>query len=152
MMVPAMAGEAGDVLLAVREIGVDFAGHDDHLARDFFFRLFVAGEVALHVTHIALGAQGDTEGSHGGSYFFRFQELQILGRTLFLRFRILRKKGDGDDEKRYRYSHLPILHFVGAGHARLSFLSRIRDLISWLGQAEFPIKLAIQLCREVQID
>ena len=54
MLVAPMAREAGDVLLSIRELRVDFPRHHDHHAGCFLLRLFIAGEVSLHMAGIAL--------------------------------------------------------------------------------------------------
>ena len=59
-----MAGEAGDVLLAVGELGINLARHDDHHARYLLLMLFVAGEVPAHMAGIALHTEPDTKRTH----------------------------------------------------------------------------------------
>src|ERR1039458_5027289 len=78
----AMAGVAGDVLLAVGELSVDVLRQDDHLAGDVFFRVLVTGKIAFHVTEVALHAEAETEGLHGGPEIRGrdLQHFQILGR------------------------------------------------------------------------
>ena len=54
-----MASVAADVLLSVGELRVDFPAHRDHHAGCDFFRIVVAGKVALDVADLAvLGANG----------------------------------------------------------------------------------------------
>src|ERR1035441_482984 len=60
-----VASVASHVHLAVGEIGVNLARHDDHLARNFLVRFFVAGEVVLHVAEVAANAQRHPERLHG---------------------------------------------------------------------------------------
>ena len=77
-----MAGIAGDVLLAVGELCIDVLRQDDHPAGDVFFRVLVTGKVAFDVTEIALHAEREPEGLHGGPDIRGrdLQHLQILGR------------------------------------------------------------------------
>lgn len=64
MLSATMAREAGDMLLAVGEAGVDVPRHDDHLPRRFLLRLFVTREISAHMTGIALHSQPDTKRAH----------------------------------------------------------------------------------------
>src|ERR1039457_4869599 len=65
LLVPAMAGVAGDVLLAVGELSVDVLRQDDHLARDVFLGVLVTGKIAFHVTELALHGERESVGLHG---------------------------------------------------------------------------------------
>src|ERR1019366_10773005 len=62
LLVPAMAGVAGDVLLAVGELSVDVLRQDDHLARDVFLGVLVTGKIAFHVTELALHGEREPVG------------------------------------------------------------------------------------------
>ena len=66
-----MTSEAGHVRLGVGKLGIDVAGHRDHHARGFLFRLLIAGEIALYMTEGALAAQGHAKRAHHGTNFFR---------------------------------------------------------------------------------
>ena len=66
LLVSAMAGVAGDVLLAVGELRVDVLRQDDHSTRDVLFRVLVTGKIALDVTELALHAEREPVGLHGG--------------------------------------------------------------------------------------
>ena len=72
MLVAPMAGEAGDMLVAIRKFRVNLARHHDHLAGHFLLRLFVAGEVSLHMTRVAFRAKRDTERPHRVHQSIRF--------------------------------------------------------------------------------
>ena len=94
-----MAREASDVLLSIREVPVDLARHDDHLAGHFLLRLFIAGEVSLHMTGFAFRAQRDTKRPHRVHQPIGLQQLKIfrLGRRTFLfAFRLLGEQSSGD--------------------------------------------------------
>ena len=89
--------------LAVRELGIDLVCHGDHLTRDFLLGIFIAGEVALNVTVVALHAEAGGKGPHDLNDFGArgdFQHLQV-GRVrpgtirfvLLLRSFVLSKKG-----------------------------------------------------------
>jgi len=79
-----MAGEAGDVLLAVGELSIDFASHRDHHAGDVFLRVFVAGAVR-YVTVVATAFISQTERSHEhihqGPEVFGRKDFQVLRRS-----------------------------------------------------------------------
>ena len=77
-----MAGVAGDVLLAVGKLRVDVLRQDDHSTRDVLFRVLVTGKIALDVTELALHAEREPVGLHGGPDVRRrdLQQFQILGR------------------------------------------------------------------------
>ena len=49
-----MAGVASYMRLPIREFGVDVLRHGDHVPRDLLVMLFVACEIALYVTEVAL--------------------------------------------------------------------------------------------------
>jgi len=88
-----MAGVAAYVVFAVRKLGVDFALHHDHLARDVLVRILVACEIAWHVAEDALNAERRAESSHHGANVGRLQQLEILWRGR-RRFRgVLRQRG-----------------------------------------------------------
>ena len=82
MLVSAMAGVAGDVFLAVGEFSVDVLRQHDHLAGDVFFGVLVTGKIAFDVAELALHAEREPIGLHGGPDIRgrNLQHLQILGR------------------------------------------------------------------------
>src|ERR1035441_9762615 len=65
LLVPAMAGVAGDVFLAVGEFSVDVLRQHDHLAGDVFFGVLVTGKIAFDGANLALPAGGEPIGLHG---------------------------------------------------------------------------------------
>jgi hypothetical protein len=65
--------------LPIGEFGIDVLRHRDHMPRDFLIMLFVAREVSLHVTEVALLPQRDGKRTHGRDQILvRGQQLQIL--------------------------------------------------------------------------
>ena len=74
-----MAREAVDVLFAIGKLGVDFASHADHHARDFLFGVLIAIEGSRHVTVRALYTERSRERLHGLHIGIRRQQLQVLG-------------------------------------------------------------------------
>src|SRR5579872_1464899 len=81
-----MAGEAGDVFLAVRKFGVDVLHHFDHHTRHHFFRLRIRGPVHL-MTEVAATFVGQSQRWHEGPHVvhvvFRGQHFQVLRRAAF---------------------------------------------------------------------
>jgi hypothetical protein len=77
-----MARVASNVLFPVRKFSVDFAGHGDHVARDYLVLVFVAGKIAFHMAQVAFATKSDSERSHRIAHFFRLQDLQILWRGM----------------------------------------------------------------------
>src|SRR5947199_170290 len=79
----AVAGIAGNahLLIFAREERVHVVSHGDHPASDILLGIFIAREVALDVTEVALDSEADGEGSHdlrdlvAGS---RFEDLEVL--------------------------------------------------------------------------
>src|SRR5215831_7525328 len=80
MMVAVMARKTRHVLFTVRELGIDLTRHDDHHSRGLFVLFLIAGEIALHVTMIALDPQSDAERAHHRADVFRLEQLEILRR------------------------------------------------------------------------
>ena len=60
-----MASVAAYVPLTICELPVDVAGHGNHHPRDFLLRIFVTGEVTLHMAVRAFDAERSAEGTHG---------------------------------------------------------------------------------------
>ena len=75
-----MTSETSNVYFPIGEFGVDLLGHCDHVAPDFFLRIFIAGKVALNVTMCALDAQCGAEFAHCDSKINggHFQDFQVL--------------------------------------------------------------------------
>lgn len=106
MLLAAMAGVAGDALIAVEISLVDASDHGEHLARDYFVMVFIAGEIAHGVAPGAAHAEPDCKRAHGGHNFIGFQDLEILRRTHGPATATWRRAGrrflskrDGGDEK-----------------------------------------------------
>ena len=81
MFLAAMAGETGDAFVAVEISLVYLSNHREHLARDDFVVVFVAGEIAHDVTRGAADPETDCERAHSGHDFIRLQDLEIFWRT-----------------------------------------------------------------------
>ena len=78
-----MARVAGNVRLPIREIRIDVLSHGDHMPGDLLVMLFVAREVPLHMTEIALLPQRSRERAHGRNQILVGREqLQILRRRM----------------------------------------------------------------------
>lgn len=81
MLLAAMAGIAGDALVAVEVSLVYVPDHGEHLARDNFVVVFVTREVAHHVARGAANPETDRKRAHGRYDFVRFQDFEIFRRT-----------------------------------------------------------------------
>jgi hypothetical protein len=81
MLVAAMAGEAGDTLIAAEISFVDVPDHREHLARDYLVPVLIAGKISLNMARGAANPEPDRKRAHGGHYFIGFQDLEILRRT-----------------------------------------------------------------------
>ncbi len=64
MLVALVARIATNRHMAAEIILVDRRRHNDHLSSGGFFRLFVRGEITLHVAELAVLAQGKSERAH----------------------------------------------------------------------------------------
>jgi len=99
----AMAGVAPHVLLAIRELGINFPSHRNHHASDFFLRVLIARKISLHVTLGAHHSEGRVETLHGLPEIVRLQEFQVLrifkgvGPLLFLF--LLGKEGHAENQQ-----------------------------------------------------
>ena len=94
MRVTSVTGVARHVLLAIRELRVDFTNRGDHHPGDVFFRIFVRRHLALDVavgatTLIRQAERGD-KNVHHRAIGFRSQQLQILWRSLGFCFAVWR--------------------------------------------------------------
>ena len=77
-----MAGVAGHVCFAIREIRIDVGGDPKHIPRHVFLRVLIAGEVARHVAEGALHPEGGAERAHHLlDIGVRGQDSKILRRT-----------------------------------------------------------------------
>ena len=72
MLVAPMAREAGDVLFSIWKLRVDLPRHHDHHAGSRLLRLFIAGEISLHMTGVAFRSQRDTKRPHRIHQSIRF--------------------------------------------------------------------------------
>src|SRR5438876_694793 len=76
-----MTGVATDMLLAIRELRIDLAGHGEHHAGGLLFFFIVRREIAHHVAERALHVQGLRERCHSRTISFRSQDLEVLRRS-----------------------------------------------------------------------
>ena len=78
-----MARVASNMRLSIREFAIDVFRHRDHESRDLLSVFFVAREVSIHMTEVALLPQRNGERSHGRDQsLVRGQQLQILRRRM----------------------------------------------------------------------
>ena len=75
-----VASVTRDVRFPVREPRVDIGHHAKHHARDFFFRIGIAGKIACDVTIRAGLAKIRTRRAHERLHLLRLENLQILWR------------------------------------------------------------------------
>ena len=108
MLLAAMAGEAGDALVAVEVSLIYLPDHGEHLTRHYFVVVFIAREVAHSVARGAADAETDSKRPHRRHYFVGFENFEIFRRTHWSTTATRRRtgrgflsKGDGR-EKKYR--------------------------------------------------
>jgi hypothetical protein len=66
--------------LAVRKLGVNLVGHEQHFPRGLLVRVIVARKIAFHMAEVALHTKRRLKRLHDSHQVLWVQDLQVLGR------------------------------------------------------------------------